>query len=1098
MDPECFERCAADLLRPIYPGLVPVRGGSDSGMDGAVADGLGSPFPLVCTTSDRVLDNLRRSLHSYLAEGGERRRVVLSTSRALSPKRRWNLRQAAAELGFTLVQVHDQTAFADLLYRSPEWRRELLGLTGQPPALSALPLTSRPFLGNAVVGRQEDVAWLSGQPRDALLVGQPGSGKTCVLRELVARGEGLFVVSDDPGEIADALRALAPKTIFVDDAHLQRGLLLRLLQLRAEFGADFRIEGTCWPGEAVEVARTLGVPRSAVRELDLLTRPEIAEVIRGAGISGPRLLLRELIDQAKGRPGLAVTLCHLCLRDGVRHVATAASLYEDVRASLGQLVGSRAVPILAGFAVAGEAGMPMPVVASALGIPLLELHEAVTRLAAGGVLSERHDRSLSVQPDALRHALVGDVFFGGAGSLPVQPFVAAAPNAEAATLTLVGARGRGATVPDALLRDLLLRLSSSRAWRAYASLGAAEVRWVLDTRPDILPEVAWHGLAHLPEVTIPRMLARAVGDDRPLHVTLEHPLRILRDWARAAVPGEGEAVGRRAVLMDAVLAWHAGGGADPAVCLRALATVFDPAFESHESDPVDGMTVTMWHGGLLREEIEAVRTLWPRAVPLLQACGLADWGALRELIRDWAYPGMSTFGRLGPEDYDSMREFAREVTEDVLALAGDQPGVRHWVADLAERMEWEIRAEVEAAFEVLYPLREGSDLEASHRAEAAAATALAAEWATESSEAVAKRLVRFADAAAFAGLTWPVWTEHVCRRIAETVGDPLRWARTLIAAGGSHLMVGPFLHHAVREALPGWETLWDECYDSPHLRGSAILIALTGPGIPERVLERTLGDLSGAESAIQTECLLHQVPADRLLRLLRHPSGEVASAAVWGVWHANPEGEVPEQIREDFRQAVVAHFEQEYTLGLIFTADPSIAFDWVRVRIAEVPPRLLRGHKPFTAAVKLLDGEQRRRLLEVVKRETWPRRVVQDLVGGDPDLFRLLLTRPDLEWLHLEPLLGDPGPEWIPLALVALESGYEADEVARAARGIMWQWEGNESEMWAGWVERWQPLESHPDARVRRIGRAGREYAESERDRALRKEREEAIHGRRD
>lgn len=46
LDPELFEQCAADLLRAIYPTLVPIRGGTDAGMDGAIADGEGEPFPL--------------------------------------------------------------------------------------------------------------------------------------------------------------------------------------------------------------------------------------------------------------------------------------------------------------------------------------------------------------------------------------------------------------------------------------------------------------------------------------------------------------------------------------------------------------------------------------------------------------------------------------------------------------------------------------------------------------------------------------------------------------------------------------------------------------------------------------------------------------------------------------------------------------------------------------------------------------------------------------------------------------------------------------------------------------------------------------------
>ena len=38
LDPELFERCAADVLRGVWPTLVPVRGGSDSGRE---ADAMG-------------------------------------------------------------------------------------------------------------------------------------------------------------------------------------------------------------------------------------------------------------------------------------------------------------------------------------------------------------------------------------------------------------------------------------------------------------------------------------------------------------------------------------------------------------------------------------------------------------------------------------------------------------------------------------------------------------------------------------------------------------------------------------------------------------------------------------------------------------------------------------------------------------------------------------------------------------------------------------------------------------------------------------------------------------------------------------------------
>lgn len=63
-------------------------------------------------------------------------------------------------------------------------------------------------------------------------------------------------------------------------------------------------------------------------------------------------------------------------------------------------------------------------------------------------------------------------------------------------------------------------------------------------------------------------------------------------------------------------------------------------------------------------------------------------------------------------------------------------------------------------------------------------------------------------------------------------------------------------------------------------------------------------------------------------------------------------------------------------------------------------------------------------------------------------MYRLLLKRADLGFHHLEPLRGNPEPDWIPLARLAVEAGYTAEEVASATHGMMWSWEGRESDMW--------------------------------------------------
>jgi hypothetical protein len=53
------------LLRQVYPTLVPVVGGDDAGMDGAIGTADGA-YPLVCTTSPDVLENFRKNITTYL------------------------------------------------------------------------------------------------------------------------------------------------------------------------------------------------------------------------------------------------------------------------------------------------------------------------------------------------------------------------------------------------------------------------------------------------------------------------------------------------------------------------------------------------------------------------------------------------------------------------------------------------------------------------------------------------------------------------------------------------------------------------------------------------------------------------------------------------------------------------------------------------------------------------------------------------------------------------------------------------------------------------------------------------------------------------
>ncbi len=206
LDHDLFEECAVDLIRHDFPNIVLIRGGADSGMDGAISDLQGRAFPLISTTGKNVIGNLTRNLKSYLKNNGPRRKAVLATSQNLTQRKRNNLETRAEELGFSLIQIYDQNTLARRLYQSPEWCVELLGLTGEPSALSVIPLSKRPLIEHDLIGRDEDFSWLTKTEGDKLLVGQPGSGKTFLLYQFAIKGYGLFVVNDNLGSIAAGVK----------------------------------------------------------------------------------------------------------------------------------------------------------------------------------------------------------------------------------------------------------------------------------------------------------------------------------------------------------------------------------------------------------------------------------------------------------------------------------------------------------------------------------------------------------------------------------------------------------------------------------------------------------------------------------------------------------------------------------------------------------------------------------------------------------------------------------------------------------------------------------------------------------------------------
>ncbi len=1098
LDPQLFEDCAVALLRSIYPTIVPIRGGSDSGMDGAIADGLGEPFPLVTTTSKNVIGNLTRNLQTYIHDGGQRRKAVLATSQSLTPQKIRNLNRRATDLGFILIQVHEQADIADRLHRSPEWCRELLDLTGNPPALSAVPLSSRPLLNTPLVGRGADLEWLRQTQGDRLLVGQPGTGKTFLLNRLVMDDEALFVVSSDRAEIAAGLRSQHPPVIIVDDAQGHEELLLNLRQMRNEIGADFSIVASCWPGDSDTIANVLSLAGSHIRQIDLLTRDEIVEVIHGAGVSGPNELVREIVNQAEGRPGLAVTLAQICLQGGVREVVLGEVLRSSILRFIEPRLGHEASIILAAFAVGGDSGMAMLDAARALGFGLVQVREAVVKLATGGVITDINRQRLSVRPPALRHALVRDVFFRGAFSVPIEPLLIAEADPQEKALTLIGAKRCGASVPVNLMISLVERANSNKVWTAFAWLGREEALQVIQRHPEIVVTTAAPILFHAPESILPLLLAAAIDDQRQLHSTPEHPLRIIHDWICETHPGDEEVISRRRVLLEAVEHWLSANG-ESRVGFQALKSALIPSFEYHSIDPGSGYQVTLTHGYVSIEELRAIQGFWPRAWALITRFPRFNWQSIRELVEIWAYPGRLNVNISG-ETYEVMRSFAVQMLQDIVSIALDRPGVLHWAKQVADNAQLNIPIPLHREFEILYPERDFAESwrEVEQR-DSTAVRELAQQWSVLQPEQVVTQVIQIEMDAREANIDWPRWTPFLCGEIASQIAAPSLWVRTMIALNCTADLVQPFLQRSFIIGEADWPELAFMCLNHPQLKWATISLVLTSPNPPSDLLEQVLSNLQGYAKNIEIHCFRSEIAEHIVLRLLQHPDPEIASAAAEGEWHAEPQGTVRITLQADWRQVVIDRVRDDYFLSEVFPGNPDLAYLWLSARLRGDTPNWYRYdyERAIYAATNALDVESKRNLLHQIPERYQFSELVGVLVDSHLDLYRELLSIERLRDFHLVPLAGNPEGVWHDKALIAIEAGYSAQDVSRAVYGysMVITWTGNESQMWSEWIERFDRLCSHEDERIRQVGEAGKRRAHSAYESALRQERREAIYG---
>lgn len=964
--------------------------------------------------------------------------------------------------------------------------------------LSKKPRTERPLLEHSLVGREEDLIWLQTQGNDKLLVGQPGSGKTFLLYQLAREAGVFFVVCKERDQIASAINLLQPKVLIVDDVHTQRNheIILDLLQLRVTLGVGFSIIASCWPGEKSEVTEAMNLTEPDVRQLELLTRPQIVEIIKATGLYGSNDLIREIVDQAEGRPGLAVTLAQLCLKGGVREVVLGDALSRSTLKLFKSRIGNRASLILAALSIGGDAGMLMKDVAAELNIHEIDLWESITELSHGGTVLPIDQNYISVRPAALRQALVRDVFFKGLKLLPIESLIFNAPNLSQTTHTLIGAKAVGADIPRSLLVSVLEQAHSDSEWERFVGLGYDEAKWTLDNHPEKIIRVGRSALCTAPKVVIPLLLEKAIGNHQPLHSNPQHPLRLIQDWIHDGRPGSGEVLNRRNILLASARDWLLSGK-DSEVGLFAFQLVMSPKIEYHSTDPGMGNTFTIYSRYPTLDEIYEIQRLWPLLLEVMAKIEIKSWNPVREIVEAWAYPGRVNV-QISLEQNEAFHSFTSQLLADVVSMANNRPGVLHWANELAKNLELKIEISLDPEFETLYPIEDLENWRQAEEKQKLAVEELADRWGNLNPRQTVEKIMSLEKEAQSASITWPRWTPLLCEKIAEKIVSPNDWIRAMIDLDSAGDLVAPFLEKAARMPQPSWIELAEICLDRAKLKGAAIALTLTLNDPPKSLLDRVLEGLDGYAQLVKILCLRNQVPEAQLMLLLKYQDHKIACAAAHGEWVAEPQGTVRSSIYEAWHQAILERVDDDHLLSRVLKNEPKLAYEWLQKFVGERYPSLYRYENAIESAVGTLNFDNRKNILEQISKEAEVRELVFHLIGGDLTLYKLLLSNKKLKRFHLIPLSGIPEEVWLEKAKLALSYGYDPEDIARASwtpyKTVVF-WHGNESAVWEEWVERFSHLCIHSDKSIQLIGETGVTIAELAKIQALKKEKQEAIYG---
>lgn len=1079
IDSELFEQCSQYLLGEVYPSLVPVRGGGDGGFDGAAGSTEGA-YPLVCTIRDGVIGNVQKNLEKYLEEFPKGpQRAVVATSQFLTPRRRKNIEEAARKLGVVIVNIHDGPDFTNRLYRNPAWRKKLLGLSGKHQSLSVLPLHGRFDAQDPCIGREADFEKIARQSGDLLLIGQPGSGKTFLYQKLALEDKCLFVVSDNIDDIADEVRSKRPPIIVLDDAHTKARLLQELARMRVDIDAEFSIHANCWPGYESQCRSILNLSSSETIELGLLAQDKICEILKSTGIGGPDTVLHLLIEQAAGKPGLAVVLAKACMKGQTEQVWTGELLADHLLMNRHVASAKEEQAILATFGLGGRYGLPMQSVADALGTSVLQVQSVVTSLGAGGVIEECGNDCLAVYPSELRALLVAKTFFSGATSLPLRNLLDQVPNRCETARVLMSARQRGGEITIDTILIMIGETKSREVWEHLGYVDAECARLVLDSYPHHIHLAAPGVLNYCPAEALELLLQIQVNEDIQTNGSIDSPRNRIPVWIMGDISQHGGQIDRRNILLETTK--HMATLNDEQLSNNigwALSQLIQITYERTGQQPGNNHVFNLISGVYLGEQLKDIAKYWPEILELIKNLPLRALRPVLDQIENWCFPGRhSRSGTLPASDCDFMIATGRQMLLDIVTLPSGNRALRSWAAHTAKWAGINVQIDTDPDYEALFQEHNlNRDYEGEAEKRAQIMTNLAERLTKKGASEVTKYIRGIEQEASDLDRIRGGWDRQLFyEELASRATDPKLWLSQLVKQEFDAPFVNPFIQATIKACSSESPALLGELMVNELYQRSAVHFALDLKPFNKKLALKGV-DLLAEDRLVNMYSLMRlDVPLEIRRVLLTHSDKALRGHSAIAEWLRDPEGLPEAELLEEWKSAILDVGKSEaYQLTQILKSDSVLTHAWMVNYFNTAKDYRTYEYAELLVQISvMLNRDQRLEILGLMTARSFDLNVFDALVGDDLALVDKWFELHKDEYLCMKPLQRGPSDQWIRLAERALNYGITPDMLAQECWARSDGWTGSASKHYEEIHKQYKKLLEHPNSRIHEAGKLG-------------------------